>query len=813
MRQLVAVLLATAMAMAGFVFAQDSDGKGWQEGQRWVEGNREPAAVQVLAEDSVVVADLSGDEVRLYRQGGLVWTATGLDQPSGLGADADGVWVADTGNQRVLLLSGLDGAVLREIPLALPPSDVAFAAGGGLWVSVATHDLLLRLTPDGEIDLWLRELQGEELQAPRGLAPDADGGVWVAESLGGRILHVSAQGERLGVLGEWGLSEGSFLKPKDLTQLPDGGFAVVDSHQGIVQIFDAQGGFVSLVSDAEGPHLFEHPLGISWGTQGLYVADAGTAAVVLLEPGGPAAHDGHFPDREVLFRDVSVRDEEPSAVCRQCHDGTARLTAGNWDPQSNNHPLDPNDQALPGHFEVSDQGFLLCTSCHPVHTAAVVSQDGVVDFGRSVLEPHATGNSQCLECHADYLDTAGPHRRKSHPVNVDLPEDADLDALSGGRFVEGQVGCMSCHAPHGGGDQLLVLPSEDSTLCTSCHADHASGESQHPVDMELDPTARLRIVELGGVIGPGDRLGCMSCHDPHDATAGTLLRTPGAGETACGVCHGGHTGELAGGGHQDASCEGCHGMHDRPYGLGDGPRPEGVASTMCLDCHADDSANPQVHLSSMHPLGHLDDETVDCESCHEAHSSDPMLLRADQDCETCHEDQSVVAGTDHDASVVPTPDSDQTCASCHDVHGSDQDLLFAVPVDQGNPAEQRCLACHDGSTNATTVALWSHPEGMMLTVGGLPFRYGGPVPYYADDGHRTTDQEVGQIVCLTCHDPHRWKHDQVQAEGEVEGTEQNSFLRDPEEVISFCSVCHGTEGRPSFRFFHDEDYRDPEATP
>lgn len=830
-----------AAGVAGLATDANTGANGFIEESPFTSGFREPAAVEALADGSLAVADYSASSVTVLGSDGLLeWRVdVGLDHPSGLAADEGGLWVADTGNHRLLLLSRTDGGQLAVIDLdpSLQPTDVAVGADQRLWVSATPQDTVLLIDRQGEVVVSIEQIEDAPLQGPRGLLSDGSGGVYVAEALAGRILHLDQTGALIGTLGEWGLGEGEFIKPKDLAAMPGGGLIVIDSHQGVAQLIGTDGTFQQLVSSTDDAYRFAHPLGVAASGDRIFVADAGANAVRVLKAGGPAWLDGRFPDTDFVFRDVSVRDADPSQVCQQCHDGTRRLTAGNWDPGAENHPrdIDP-DLRLPPRFVRSEEGGLLCSSCHSVHfasysaaRAAREGRDVVVDFAMTetveVSAPTGAGNDICMECHADYVDMEPAYRRKSHPVGLLPPELANVERLeaAGGRLDDGSVGCMTCHRPHGAAERrLLILPTEEGSLCLTCHADHAPGESAHPVDVKADEATRSRIRDMGGVISEDGTLTCLSCHDPHQSVAGTLLRTAASGTNACRLCHTDEDRAMSSGGHGKESCSSCHGMHKASSRRGRGVRKPGVGPQICLDCHADGSGRPQVNLAATHPIGKklgasdhgslpLVSGRIGCTTCHEAHGADERLLRDGSDagktCLECHEDKGTVRGTDHDARVVPVRDRGDTCLSCHTVHGSDNRYLFATSRSGENPATGRCLACHDGSLDTTVVEHYTHPEGLLLTAQGLPFRYDGPIPYYGPDGRRTSDSGTGTITCVTCHDPHRWQHGTDSRPGAVKGSEQNSFLREPAQVIRFCTVCHGSEGRPMFRFFHRDTLR------
>lgn len=455
-----------------------------------------------------------------------------------------------------------------------------------------------------------------------------------------------------------------------------------------------------------------------------------------------------------------------------------------------------------------------------------------VPVARSYLEQHEEDDGSdvagdCLDCHEARQTSAESGAHREHPIGLPLPEGADLTALlAGGARLdlttpgERKVSCRSCHRPHNPAQRArLTIGVEDGELCVACHASERPGRSEHPVSGAVPPKLRASIAAIGGAAA--GELTCTSCHAVHDAASGGLLRTSGAGAAACRSCHATQALALGTDGHGGQSCEDCHGMHDAPAHLGKGPRASEDADQACADCHVSGGEAPQVAVNAGHPIGVQvtpkmaaagHPGTVGCGDCHVAHGHEDRLLAeatVAATCLDCHPEKETVTGTRHDATVVSVAGADTTCLSCHAVHGRAADQAHA----EENPANAVCLSCHDGSTGATTVGPWSHPVGVLLTVSGLPFRYSGPVPYFGPDGERSTDRAVGEITCQTCHDVHRWRHGESLHPGDVEGTEQNSFLRDPDEVVEFCTACHGNDARPNFRFFHSASYRAEQGGP
>lgn len=430
----------------------------------------------------------------------------------------------------------------------------------------------------------------------------------------------------------------------------------------------------------------------------------------------------------------------------------------------------------------------------------------------------------CTDCHEERKAGGRPGTHTEHPVGVRLPRSADASALSalGGRTdadLDGNriVLCRSCHRPHNVGVKArLVEEADTGSLCITCHADHRASASQHPVSGSIDPAIRAVVERLGGASGS---LTCLTCHSAHEAASGTLLRTTAAGSAACRTCHVAQATALKGEGHGNQDCADCHGMHARPSHTLSTAKAVDAADQYCVNCHSAGGKGEAIPTSKGHPMwkamtasmrssGHTG--TVGCTDCHTPHGDSGTgthLLSAGSvqaTCVGCHTEKGTVTGTKHDGTVSAVNGVGETCLTCHSVHGKNKPPAATEGV---NPASAVCLACHDGRTTARKPGEFSHPTGVLLTTSGLPARYSGPVPYFGPDGKPTTNRQVGEITCGTCHDVHRWKHDADVKAGDVEGSEQNSFLRDPAQIMEFCAVCHGGDARPRFRFFHKASFR------
>jgi DmsE family decaheme c-type cytochrome len=142
-----------------------------------------------------------------------------------------------------------------------------------------------------------------------------------------------------------------------------------------------------------------------------------------------------------------------------------------------------------------------CANCHgdvAAHAKAVQSGEGtgpIISFKK--LAPKDV-NERCLTCH----DKA--RQAKWH----------------GGMHERRGLSCVSCHSIHSFKSERAQLKSaRESDTCFGCHTNvraQSLRASRHPVRE--------------------GKMGCASCHDPHDATTPKMIRAQTVNEL-CYTCH------------------------------------------------------------------------------------------------------------------------------------------------------------------------------------------------------------------------------------------------------------------------------------
>lgn len=126
--------------------------------------------------------------------------------------------------------------------------------------------------------------QAGQFSEPRGVAVDAAGFVYVADTGNRRIVKLDPSGEFVTAWGTAGDGSGEFQEPFDLVVAPDGTIVVLDAAQQALQRFTAEGDFLDAFA-AE--NTFYRPRGLGVAADGqLWIADTGGVRLVQVDPAG-----------------------------------------------------------------------------------------------------------------------------------------------------------------------------------------------------------------------------------------------------------------------------------------------------------------------------------------------------------------------------------------------------------------------------------------------------------------------------------------------------------------------------------------------
>ena len=299
----------------------------------------QPYGVAVDGAGNVYVADTSNHRIRKIAPGAVVTTLAGSAQGSADGAGAaaqfwapsavavDGagnVYVADTSNHKIrkvtpggvvttLAGTGSPGAANGAGSAASfnYPCGIAVEATGSLLVADRASSLIRRVTQGGVVTtaagaLDLGSADGTGTAAsffyPRGVACDASGGAFVADTSNHRIRKLSAAAVVTTLAGSGSIGEAdgaamaaSFFGPRSLVVMADGAVVVADTNNCKIRKI-APGGSVSTLAGSAGcgssdgaglAASFYVPSGVARdGAGNVYVADTYNHKIRKIGPTG-----------------------------------------------------------------------------------------------------------------------------------------------------------------------------------------------------------------------------------------------------------------------------------------------------------------------------------------------------------------------------------------------------------------------------------------------------------------------------------------------------------------------------------------------
>jgi predicted CXXCH cytochrome family protein len=270
-----------------------------------------------------------------------------------------------------------------------------------------------------------------------------------------------------------------------------------------------------------------------------------------------SCHTPHNANATNLWaRKQAKADTAIAGMCGDCHQkgGSAesKLTG------VHSHPLGkPIKNATLPMFatdgeRVDHGGNVDCASCHNPHqwdpkqpgSRAGLSTEAEGDTRTSFLRDTVAGDSAlCLNCHAD--------QRWLHGTDHDMRVTAARSTNVLGQGVKESGPCGQCHVPHNAADSARIWAQtlgsgEDKVeqLCRSCHrdtgvaADKQPPSATHPKQVSVwsgDKRKRFRpssnnnlpVYDQHGKPGETGKITCVTCHEPHQWSAGVKAKGPG----------------------------------------------------------------------------------------------------------------------------------------------------------------------------------------------------------------------------------------------------------------------------------------------
>jgi hypothetical protein len=219
-----------------------------------------PSGLAVDADGSVYVADTGNDAIRRMAQDGTVSTIAGpdagLNGPVGVAIDARGrIIVADTYNDRIVAIDR-SGAVIPVAGESGPgfedgararfhtPCGVAADASGNIYVADTGNGAVRAVSPDGIVSTIAAGSEDSPLR-PLAVAAATDGSVFVADS-GGRVVEITPDRRQRIVAGSRrGFADGPgpdalFRAPSGIALAAPGHLIVTDRRNGVVRVVVAR---------------------------------------------------------------------------------------------------------------------------------------------------------------------------------------------------------------------------------------------------------------------------------------------------------------------------------------------------------------------------------------------------------------------------------------------------------------------------------------------------------------------------------------------------------------------------------------------
>jgi predicted CXXCH cytochrome family protein len=472
-------------------------------------------------------------------------------------------------------------------------------------------------------------------------------------------------------------------------------------------------------------------------------------------------------------------------LCVLCHDELADVLKGPHEPAGFAPAV---RQALALHPSTG-----ACRVCHTTHNA-----QGPHLWARTPADSAAGPVSNlCGACHGE-----GPVKEPQethHPLSIansGLKRAADANPKSEMRNPKSdEVGCASCHDPHGGPDSTALLRHPADGLCAECHEDKQGVKgSRH------DPGAS----EWGKKLGFTSKGLCVDCHPIHGPKEDGGIWASFPDEMVRGQ-----------------PCEACH----RAGAPGPAVAAPHMGKPLDFGLKRAGDADPQSAIRNPQSV-------VLCTTCHDIHQKEPapMLLRSPRQdsglCLTCHSEAGGLPGTLHDLRLSApearnvrgeTAAESGPCGSCHLVHptGGGYGTWAYGAASEGSFGSAHCTCCHaEGQCAAQRVPAYvDHPRVPLLN--RIAPDDPGYMPTFDEHG---APSRTGAISCPTCHELHATASPPPNApyrigdSAPLEAQDGASPPYNPHLRTTahqrLCIDCHGIEALWRFLYYH-EGHRNP----
>jgi sugar lactone lactonase YvrE len=213
------------------------------------------ASVAVGPGGRIYVADQLNSVVLVFSSAGQqlpAWSgpvSTPFYGPEGIAFGQSAVYVADTGNDRIVKLSatGKPLAELGGVGVAegnfVAPAAVAVDTAGNIYAVDKSDDTVQRISPQGQFTAqWAGSGSGNgQLRSPSAIAVDGQGHVYVADTGNNRVEEFSSSGQFVRIWGTRGSRPGQFQFPSGIAVDSTGKVYVADTRNNRIQKFAPPG--------------------------------------------------------------------------------------------------------------------------------------------------------------------------------------------------------------------------------------------------------------------------------------------------------------------------------------------------------------------------------------------------------------------------------------------------------------------------------------------------------------------------------------------------------------------------------------------
>jgi DmsE family decaheme c-type cytochrome len=149
--------------------------------------------------------------------------------------------------------------------------------------------------------------------------------------------------------------------------------------------------------------------------------------------------------------------------------------------------------------------------------------------------PHATVEGNCVNCHKGAAAHAAAQVEGKPAPGPKFPRDDPKAA---------NATCLTCHDKNSQANWHLTAHDRRNVACTSCHSVHAPKSPRSLLQAKTDSevcfgchkSERAKTLRTSHHPVREGKMGCTSCHNPHDGSRPKLLKAESTNEL-CYTCH------------------------------------------------------------------------------------------------------------------------------------------------------------------------------------------------------------------------------------------------------------------------------------